>query len=196
MKLKYYLRGFGTGILFATLILFFSYSYNYSNAKIKEKAKELGMVETSVESDTSLGLEASSNNDDSTTAENMDEASKDSTTNNDETTEEDTSNETQPVETTTPETTTEEITTQETTTQEVPSTNNPDSNTQYEFTISRGMDSSAVAALLKRAGVIEDAQDFDNYLVNNGYAERIIVGNFRINAGASYNDIANLITNG
>ena len=49
MKLKYYLRGLGTGVLFATIVLFIAYSYRLSDAKlsdseIKEKALELGMV--------------------------------------------------------------------------------------------------------------------------------------------------------
>ena len=44
MKLKYFLRGFGTGVLFATIVLFIAYSYRMSDSQIKEKAKELGMV--------------------------------------------------------------------------------------------------------------------------------------------------------
>lgn len=182
MKLKYYLRGFGTGILFATLILFFSYSYNYSNAKIKEKAKELGMVETSIESGTTI-------EGNTTDKDNIDKPVETTTVEEDTTMQDNT-------------TTQENTTVQETTTaqetiisQETTNNGNPDSSTQFEFTISRGMDSSSVSALLQRAGAIEDARDFDNYLVNNGYAERIKVGSFRINAGASYSDIANLITN-
>ncbi len=188
MKLKYYLRGFGTGILFATLILFFSYSYNYSNAKIKEKAKELGMVETSIESGTTIeGNTTDKDNIDKpveTTTVEEDTTMQDNTTTQENTTVQET--------TTAQETTTvqETIISQETT-----NNGNLDSSTQFEFTISRGMDSSSVSALLQRAGAIEDARDFDNYLVNNGYAERIKVGSFRINAGASYSDIANLITN-
>ena len=47
MKLKYYLRGLGTGILFATIVLFVSYSYKMSDKQIKEKALELGTIEIS-----------------------------------------------------------------------------------------------------------------------------------------------------
>ena len=41
MKLKYYLRGLGTGILFATVVLFVAYAYRMSDKQIKERAKEL-----------------------------------------------------------------------------------------------------------------------------------------------------------
>lgn len=43
MKVKYFLRGLGTGILIATLLLFCVYSYKMSDSKIVERAKALGM---------------------------------------------------------------------------------------------------------------------------------------------------------
>ena len=43
MKVKYFLRGLGAGILIATLLLFCVYSYKMSDSKIVERAKELGM---------------------------------------------------------------------------------------------------------------------------------------------------------
>lgn len=39
MKLKYYLRGLGTGILFATLVLFISYTYHNTDAQVKRELK-------------------------------------------------------------------------------------------------------------------------------------------------------------
>ena len=57
MKIKYFLRGFGTGLIVATVLLFLLYSYQMSDVKVVSRAKELGMVygkataeeETSVE---------------------------------------------------------------------------------------------------------------------------------------------------
>ena len=41
------------------------------------------------------------------------------------------------------------------------------------FTISSGMNSDQVAELVKEKGLISNAQEFDKYLVDNGYANRI-----------------------
>lgn len=43
MKMRYFLRGLGTGILLATFLLFLVYSYKMSDRKVIERAKELGM---------------------------------------------------------------------------------------------------------------------------------------------------------
>ena len=67
--------------------------------------------------------------------------------------------------------------------------------TQFEFSIVSGMNSQQVAGILQSIGAIDSATGFDQYLVQNGYADRIKVGNFKIQAGASYADIAILITN-
>ncbi|MDO5128120.1 MAG: hypothetical protein Q4D54_10320, partial [Eubacteriales bacterium] len=49
MKLKYFLRGLGSGILFATIIMLAAYltsgGYKLSDKEIKDRAKKLGMVE-------------------------------------------------------------------------------------------------------------------------------------------------------
>ena len=46
MKVKYFLRGLGTGMLSATILLFCVYSYKMSDSKIAEKARQLGMEYT------------------------------------------------------------------------------------------------------------------------------------------------------
>lgn len=43
MKIKYFLRGFGSGILIATLLLFLVYTYQTSDRQIEKRAKEMGM---------------------------------------------------------------------------------------------------------------------------------------------------------
>ena len=49
MRFKYFLRGLGVGIVFASLIFFMVYKENatpkMSDKQIIERAKELGMVE-------------------------------------------------------------------------------------------------------------------------------------------------------
>ena len=53
MKLKYYLRGLGIGIAITTLILMISYNINgrMSDSEIIRRAKELGMIMATDESD-------------------------------------------------------------------------------------------------------------------------------------------------
>lgn len=55
MKMKYFLRGLGTGILSATILLFCVYSYKMSDSKIVEKARALGMEYSKKGSETEAG---------------------------------------------------------------------------------------------------------------------------------------------
>ena len=61
--------------------------------------------------------------------------------------------------------------------------------------VERGNSSNVVAERLQSLGVISDARDFDKYLVDNGYANRISVGTFQIPYGSTYEWIAKKITN-
>ncbi|NLL93057.1 MAG: endolytic transglycosylase MltG [Clostridiales bacterium] len=180
MKLKYYLRGLGTGILFATLILFISYYYHNTDSQVKERAKELGMVENSstsmlIPEESSHKKEEETPSGENTPKETSESESKDQN-NQDETT------------TVTPETPAEPATTPAS--QEPTSIN---SITECEFTISSGMSSSDVARIVATIGLVEDAESFDRYLIENGYAERIHVGNFKINTGCTFEELARLI---
>lgn len=62
------------------------------------------------------------------------------------------------------------------------------------ITVKRGMDSSSVAALLEREGIIEDAHDFDSYLDKNGYSTRIRIGTYVVKSSDSYKTLAKIIT--
>ena len=188
MKLKYYLRGLGTGVLFATLVLFISYTYHNTDAQIKKRAKELGMVEASETTphfvdNTTAGDGDDTKSDEKKTGDDDNTATKENSSSKDETT-------------TIENNTTNENNTQDTTTSsENQTTAGNNSQTEYEFTIVSGMGSSQVAQLLYSAGIIDNMEEFDRYLVSNGYAERIRTGTFKVRAGNSYMDIALLITN-
>ncbi|MCR5356341.1 MAG: hypothetical protein K6E63_02960 [Lachnospiraceae bacterium] len=64
----------------------------------------------------------------------------------------------------------------------------------YTLQIAAGSSSYTVANLLMKGGVIDDADDFDKYLCDNGYDHRINHGVFKIPAGADYEQIARMIT--
>lgn len=73
MKLKYYLRGIGIGIIFASIIFFAAYRENVSSKisddEIKARAKELGMVEA----DAPINELISNNSKDETSSESITE---------------------------------------------------------------------------------------------------------------------------
>lgn len=62
------------------------------------------------------------------------------------------------------------------------------------ITIYSGDGSYTVAEYLKRAGLVDDAEEYDDYLCDNGYANAIRVGQIQIPAGSSYEEIAKLLT--
>lgn len=64
----------------------------------------------------------------------------------------------------------------------------------YEISIVKGDDSGTVSRKLANIGLIDNAQEFDAYLMQHGYDKRISVGNIKISEGATWNDIARKIS--
>ena len=111
-----------------------------------------------------------------------------------ETTKKETTEKTTKKETTTEEVTTEEVTTEEAATQEPTTKKSQSSGETVEISIYSGMTSEEFCENLKQAGIIEDANDFNWYLNDNGYIRRIQVGTFTINKGDDYYAIAQKIS--
>lgn len=203
MKFKYYLRGLGTGILFATIILFISYSYRMSDNQIRKEAEKLGMVYAGEENKTTL------NNNENQSGSSGEQASSNSVNDENSTPKETTSLEenTTPEETTTPEepTTPEESTTPEETTTPEESTTPEEPTTPEEMTsqnadvvkceliVSKDTSSYDVALALNAAGIIDNIDEFNNYLRGNGYATRIQNGKYTITSDMTFEEIAELI---
>ncbi len=198
MKLKYFVRGLGMGILITALILGISYKSKYSDDKIISKAKKLGMVfpendeETEEVSDEPTATPEQEQAEE-TTAEPSIEPSIEPTT---EPTVEPTVNPTEePKADNTTEPVTESPEVMTTTEPEVkPDDNVSSKETELSFVIERGSWSRKVAEDLESLGLVEDSDDFDKYLINNGYAQRIKVGTFKIKKGSDYQTIAKTIT--
>lgn len=201
MRLKYYLRGLGTGILFATIILMISYSYKMSDKQIKEKALKLGMVYPEKTTVTEEIKTTDSESENATTGEenSQTETTKEETTTSkvEETTtskvEETTTKEETTKEETTKEQTTQESTTKEPQTEETTTKNNADVKT-YVLTVTSRTSSKQVAMALESAGIISNYKEFDDYLCDNGYASNIQNGKFTITSDMSYKQIAETIT--
>ena len=209
MKLKYYLRGLGIGILITTVILSLAGigRKNMTDEEVVKRAKELGMVESTLLSDLP----------DQTKAEEV-RPTEPETSLQPETSEQESSAEpeTSEPETSEPETLEPEVSPEPEETASTPETpaapeetpaapeetpvspedGNPDIPTGETVTlvIGRGESSTTVSKNLKKAGIVEDAAAFDRFLCNNGYDKKIITGTYEIPYGASEEEIAKIIT--
>ena len=188
MNLKYFLRGLGTGIVFGTLIMLVAYmmsgGYKISDEEVIERAKKLGygiveQNEKTTDADTeevkiSIAEVTTADNTNENTSEAVVDTTEDNSTSEatDEITSEDTS-----------EITSEEPTTETTDVQ-------PSTIIKATITVTAGMGSQNVARLLQEAGIIENASDFDSYLMKNGYATKIEIGTYEFNNSMSYQEIA------
>ena len=178
MKLKYYLRGLGMGIVFTALILSVSHCTNNKMTKeeIIKRAEALGMI---MPSDEDIFNTESSTADNETTEPSTEGPTTEAPT------EESTTE--APTEEPTTEAPTEEPTTEEATTV-APTV------VELTFTVERGMYSEAVTRILVQGGIITNEAEFNQYLSDTGYDERIQTGVFTVNSGMSYEEIAKIIS--
>ena len=209
MKLKYYLRGLGIGILITTVILSLAGigRKNMTDEEVVKRAKELGMVESTLLSDLP----------DQTKVEEVrptePETPEPETSLQPETSEQENSAE---PETSEPETLEPEVSPEPEESASTPETpvapeetpvapeetpvssedGNPDTPAGETVTlvIGRGESSTTVSKNLQKAGIVEDAAAFDRFLCNNGYDKKIITGTYEIPYGASEEEIAKIIT--
>lgn len=204
MKLKYYLRGLGIGMIVTALILGISFSNRQDQTsqimtddQIRERAAELGMVDSS-----ELTLAALQNSAKQPTEGTPEETTQTQEQNNIEAEPEttvpaETQATAEPETTQEPETTAEpepEKTAGPETTAEPEVTEAPQRTQTASITIQRGDDSGSASRRLYEAGLVENAKAFDNYLCNNGYSRSINPGTYEIAPGTSEEEIAKIIT--
>ena len=207
MKIKYYLRGIGVGLLLGVIIMYaamvtFGYekksddedtktvvendvNKGKTEAQTTEKATEKVTTEVKTEKVTTEKTD--------TTAEVTTEATTEPTTTA--TTEATTETTTEATTETTAEVTTEptEATSEKT---EEPTTEKPSQDDTVTIVIERGMISTDVAEMLQDAGIIDDYKDFDRWLDATGYSTIIRVGEFIFHKGMTYEEIAEVLTTG
>lgn len=208
MKLRYYLRGLGIGMIVTALLMGIALKKQpLSDAEIRVRAMELGMVDG--DSRTLAGNQ---------TSQDSGQASPDPTA----------VSSTEPTATPSPEPTTVPAVTpipvetpssgsepdalkplpmvtlkpQVETPEPADAASVPDparesaseQSDSVTFVIQRGQSSYGVAKALAEAGLIEDASAFDQYLESNGYSKRINSGTYEIPADSTEEDIAKIIT--
>ncbi|WP_046173837.1 endolytic transglycosylase MltG [Domibacillus indicus] len=61
--------------------------------------------------------------------------------------------------------------------------------------VESGMSSSEVAVMLKEAGLVDDAEAFNQYLTETGYANRLQTGSFTFQPGMTDEKLAEILTN-
>jgi len=196
MKLKYFLRGLGTGVIFGAIIMLVAYmtsgGYKLSDEEIIERAEKLGMVaqEPIIKDDS----------EEKSTADTVTEAvTTEKKTAEEATTEEVTTEEVTTEEVTTEEVTTEEVTTEEATTEKATTESSKKEDNKYvevQITVTSGMSSTEVARLIQEAGIIKDYLDFDNFLNANGYSTQIRVKTTKLNSNMTYEEIAQALISG
>ncbi len=197
MKLKYYLRGLGIGMIVTALILGISFSHRQgqetqilTDDQIRERAEQLGMVDSSELTLAALqnSVQQAQENTEKTEASPEPDTEETTTTSEPETT-------VAPENTAEPETTAAPENTVEPEATPQPETIAASEAAQtVTVTVKKGASSGSVSSRLQEAGLVEDAKTFDNYLCNNGYSRSINPGTYEIVPGTSEEEIAKIIT--
>lgn len=219
MKIRYYLRGLGLGILVTAIFFMVSgkNSQTMSDEMIKARAKELGMTESGVLSDLAVA-------DEETVYESVPEETEEVNSTegiSEENESQDVTDVEEPVvesveETAEPEISvveeetsveeSEEETVVETASQSSDKTQETEANSEstenaasniepVSVTVNRGEGSDTVSRRLQELGLVADAYEYDRYLMANGYDKRIGAGEHVIPAGATWEDIAKILCN-
>ena len=169
MKLKYYLRGLGIGIIVTTIILVSCFSMQkpkMTDTQIIEKASQLGMIMP--EQDSAVVIETETTEPEETQQKNEQQVA------------------------------TEEIQQQTEQQTEVPKEQETEEAQQEPFTlvVNRGDVCRTMCENLAANGVIDDSEGLRKYLSEVGYASFISAGTYQIPYHASYEEITNILKAG
>lgn len=202
MKLKYYLRGIGIGIIVTAIILSIvngvsNSSNKMTNPQIVEKAKELGMVTKDEYDIVKQDLNTAKSDIDDLKAELTKADTKENKESNDGS---NGSEETQADAKSTDESKSEKTDNKSSDEEKAKSsdkaklTDPSQMAKDISFTISSGMGSEDVAKVLEQKGIIVSASEFNKYLVESGNANYLQIGEFKADEGESYDSIISKIT--
>lgn len=189
MKLKYYLRGLGIGILVTAVIMGVtqgSRKETLSDREIRERAAALGMVEPG---NSLADLEAA----ETPAATEIPEAVETpAATEIPEAIETPAATET-PEAAETPAATEAPAATPEVTARPTQKPAEEEEGSSYTFEIQAGDSSYQVAYRLQQAGLVADARDFDNYLCSKGYDRKLKTGSYEIPETATEEEISEIL---
>ncbi len=204
MRLKYYLRGAGVGVLVTALIFTIVIALNgktsYTEEEIAAEAEALGMVwpedliDEADSSDSSDGSDGTAADDDDADSDGSTSAA-DSTESGLVTVEGISDEEAQALESSSGDA-------DSSTSGSTSSDDDTDSTTEVvdksnyvEVEIKSGESSAAVCQKLEDAGLVDDATAFDAYLAEQGLDGKIVVGSYAIPKDLTYYSLSRVITN-
>lgn len=190
MRLKYYLRGLGLGIIFAVIIMMIGFHGNkqsMSDTEIIEKAKTLGMVGAKNISGTVADEYNSEKTDSSATNSDASsqkaETEQDSQMQDSQTAQEDTQQEDTQQEAAQPAADAKQETVEP-----------QDAVTTYTISVTSQDTCRTIAEKLKALNLVDDAEQFRIYMGQKGADHFIADGEHVIPQGASYDDIITILT--
>lgn len=218
MRLKYYLRGLGIGIVVTALVMGIILPKNTTSVmtddEIRSRAKELGMV---MEDDVLKPVQEADVKDNGKSNEvTKEEKAKkvDNTKKSDDTKKADDAKKIQDKakedveaakkeikqsdtkkEDTKKEDTKKEDSKKDDTKKEDSKKTDSKKIEKISVNITAGSSSEDVAALLQKAGVIDDAKAFDAFLVKGGYDKKLSSGSVEVKTGMSYEEAAKALIN-
>lgn len=198
MKLKYYLRGLGIGIIVTTIILMISFSKNdqtMTDDEVVERAIQLGMIMPDAESATETGaVEEEMNAEELLASVTSKAAMEKQDSEGEENTEAPQNTKEQP----NTETVQNEGTEQSENTDIAESSEAEDAQTEgaYRLTIKKGDVCRTVCENLAANGVIDDAESLRKYLFEIGYASSISTGEYDVPYGLTMEEVAKVLQAG
>ncbi len=219
MKLRYYLRGVGTGIVVTAVLLGIVLGHGksqMSDGQIKIRAAELGMVEEKLLSD--MGNETSelvSSKEASNDEVSVEKVSENKASEGDANTSDTNSDDTNTDDVNTDDVNTDDVNTDNVIQESKKNTEDDSLEVTKEETglvethaeevglaapddikieISSGDSSVVVSKKLEQAGLVSSAVEYDQYLCANGYDKKLSVGVHLIPQNAEYESIALLLT--
>ncbi|MBP7348483.1 MAG: hypothetical protein KA965_07355 [Butyrivibrio sp.] len=209
MKLKFYLRGLGVGLIVATIIVGLhsgQKTTEMTDAQIRSRALELGMIDGSVLTGSADGgAESESKKDNASSDQTMDQAGKEISQEINEGKSASTATVSEMAAQTQASAETEKndsaasasSTAAEQTAATAADTQTDAKSVQEESTvivIPKGAGSDVISTILENAGLIDSADSFNRYLIDRGLDRLIRAGSKSIPGGASYEMIASIIT--
>lgn len=194
MRLKYYLRGIGIGVIFATLLLSINFYFGENNFTKQElsddeiiaRASELGMImpeEDTEDADSTEDISDASETETNTEAapDTSDEIGEEATT---EQVPADVTGEVKEV-----------LESDEAEAVDASDSSADDTVTYVPFTVRGGESSGTVSNNLYKAGLVSSSDDFNQYITGIGMDNRIQAGTFYVKQGSTYDDIVALLVN-
>jgi hypothetical protein len=185
MKMKYYLRGLGVGLILGSLMFMiagFFHKPTLSKSELVAQAQK-------------YGLEVTEKSDGTIKSDSEEKKKKESKKNSKKSTKKDSEDSKTKKEVKTGKEVKEpEESTKNAEKPETPEQPAAPEQEEVNIVVQHGMSSDTVSQVLADHGVISDWKDFNRYLESNNYGKRIQPGNFTVPKNASYEDLARILS--